>query len=418
MLVKAETFINTFSLMFLLVAIFILLNFSQTITFAATTVGCGEYWGGDWIISSSCTVTGETIGMSKNLLIQSTGTLELQGNTNLLFGFKYRRAITVSNLGSALTNYTVLVTLDTATLVSAGKLKSDCSDLRFGDAETGAIYGYPYWIEPGTCNTASTGVWVKVTTIPAGSKTIYAFYGNPTAPSASNGDKVFLLFDDFDTANAAKFTYGAAYCGYGAISYSVSGSNLTVWSDGTGRILSQRAYNVTAGENVTVVTKFNASAASSWSQNYFVQLDACDQNRYGWQDNTALGWRIEMRDGAVSTYSAAITTLTANTWYIDEIRRNSTGCFRGKIYSSAWSLLGSHENCRSVWAPVTWTWVTWQYQTTQVRFDWIFIRKTTPTEALEPTTSVSTEESNLPQYIYIYSGGKIYIYPPAGINKP
>ena len=36
----------------------------------------------------------------------------------------------------------------------------------------------------------------------------------------------------------------------------------------------------------------------------------------------------------------------------------------------------------------------------------------------EPTVTVGSEQSNLPQYIYIYSGGVMYIYPPAGINKP
>jgi hypothetical protein len=415
---NAGAFIDAFSITSLLVAIFAFLNFSQAITLAATTVGCGEYWGGDWTVSSLCTVTDETMGMSKNLLIQGTGTLELKGTTNLLFGFKYRKSITVSNPGADLSNYTMPITLDTATLVSAGKLKSDCSDLRFGDSETGAIYGYPYWIEPGTCNSASTRVWVKVTTIPAVSKTIYVFYGNPTAPAASDGDKTFLFFDDFNSANTAKFTYGGTYCGYNAISYSVGGGNLTVWSDNTWRILGLKIYNVTSGENVTVVTAFNASAASNWMQNYFTQRDTCSQNRYGLQDNTALGWRAEMVDGIGTSYSSAITTLSANTWYVDEIRRNYTGCFRSKIYSSAWSLLGSQESCKAVWAPVTWTWSTLQYQATQMQFGWLFISKATPREALDPTASVNAEESNLPQQIYIYSGGKLYVYPPAGINKP
>jgi hypothetical protein len=708
---KKETFINTFSLALFLLSIFILLFFPKTITFASTTAGCGEYWGGNWTIPANtyCGVLNEVIAVSKHLVLQPGSTLELNGTTNLIFGFKYRIPITISNPGAALTNYTINVTLDTASLISAGKMRNDCGDIEFGDAD---LNGYPYWIEEGTCNTANTRIWVKLTTIPAGSKQIYMFYGNPTATSISNGSKVFLFFDDFSTADTSKFTYGSSYCGYNPLSYSVSNGKLTVWSDGASwRILSQKAYNVTTVENVTVVTKFNASASSSWLQNFFVQLDACDQNRYGWQnvwlkgwqyrkpitinntqnsntltnyqvlvtldtqslisagkmqpycndtrftdsdgntllsywiesgcnttstkfwvnvtnipasstktiyvyygnssatsasngtatfvkffdfnsgtgqncyspgswqwrcdypgnfsyftgrtsggvygsnytsvayegaysinstigdtsagyyldfdaefnftqfptpdnylttfylkteasgsetssnfvitqkystiwenvtihninqdwtrvqaitnssysrlriffrahtsttgatsiqkiwvdnvfiakytspepttsvgnEETNISWNIQMKDGTGYTYSSTITTLTANTWYIDEIRRNSTGCFRGKIYNSSWSLLGSHEVCKSVWSGVTWTWVTWQYQTTQVQFDWLFIRKATPIESLEPTATVGTEESNLPQYIYIYSGGKLYIYPPAGINKP
>ena len=414
---KKEAFINTFSLAIFLLSIFILLFFPKTITFASTTAGCGEYWGGNWTIPANtyCGVLNEVIAVSKHLVLQPGSTLELNGTTNLIFGFKYRIPITISNPGAALTNYTINVTLDTASLISAGKMRNDCGDIRFGDAD---LNGYPYWIEEGTCNTANTRIWVKLTTIPAGSKPIYIFYGNPTATSISNGNKVFLFFDDFSTADNSKFTYGSSYCGYNPLSYSVSNGKLTVWSDGASwRILSQKAYNVTTVENVTVVTKFNASASSSWNQSVFVQLDNCNQNRYGWV-NASGGWVIQMKDGTGYTYSSVIARPNYNTWYIDEIRRNSTGCFKGKIYNSSWSLLGSHEVCKSVWSGVTWTWVTWQYQTTQVQFDWLFIRKVTPIESLEPTATVGTEESNLPQYIYIYSGGKLYIYPPAGINKP
>jgi len=715
---NSEFFISTFSLVFFLLAISVFLNFSPSITLASTTTGCGEYWGGNWTIlaGASCGVLNEQIAISKHLVLQSGSTLELNGTTNLIFGFNYRKPITISNSGTALSNYAINITVDTGSLITAiyelpisisstgtaltdyqvnvtitnttilghmqsdgkdirffnqstsspytatygklnywiesisssmlsvwvkvdsipasggktiymyygnssasaesdgvatfelfdnfddnsfnttkwvvkwgtaanvkeqnqvlnitydtdqvdlcvqtntftqarpfileyklkpasqatggtnwvvgllytgtsnsnqyrmiyygtygyglykdgtliggwqdgtadmslgteynikivvnastlkvfrdgtekgswtndtydnlklgigrennlrdqfdnfrvrkyalsepttsigtetekssGKMRSDCGDMRFGDSD---YNGYPYWIEPGTCNSANTRIWVNVTTLPAGSKTIYMFYGNPAATSVSNGTEVFLFFDDFDSADTSKFNYSTAYCGYNPVSYSVSGSKLTIWSDSTWRILGAKTNTGPSGRNVTVVTKFNASAASGWNQSSFVQLDLCNQNRYGLQDNGALGWRAQMKDGTGYTYSGVITTLTANTWYIDEIRRNSTGCFRGRIFSSTWGLLGSHESCNSVWSGVTWTWVTWQYQATKVEFDWIFIRESVSREALEPTASVGSEESNLPQYIYISSGGKIYTYPPAGINKP
>jgi len=65
-------------------------------------------------------------------------------------------------------------------------MRSDCGDIRFTDSDATTLLNY--WIESG-CNSASTKIWVKVPSIPASStKTIYVYYGNPSATSASNGD--------------------------------------------------------------------------------------------------------------------------------------------------------------------------------------------------------------------------------------
>jgi hypothetical protein len=107
-----------------------------------------------------------------------------------LVGWSYRRPITISNSGGALTDYQVLVTLDTQSLISAGKMRSDCGDIRFTDSNGSTLLNY--WIESG-CNTASTKIWVKVPSIPASSsKTIYVYYGNPSATSASTYNPILL----------------------------------------------------------------------------------------------------------------------------------------------------------------------------------------------------------------------------------
>ncbi|GIW67472.1 MAG: hypothetical protein KatS3mg096_340 [Candidatus Parcubacteria bacterium] len=99
--------------------------------------------------------------------------------TNLLL---YRKPITISNSGSNLTDYQLLVTMNTASLISAGKMRSDCGDIRFTDSDGSTFIGY--WIESG-CNSASTKIWVRVPLIPVGTKTIYVYYGNPEAASQS-----------------------------------------------------------------------------------------------------------------------------------------------------------------------------------------------------------------------------------------
>ena len=115
----------------------------------------------------------------------------------------YRRAITISNSGSsALTNYQVNITLDTASLISAGKMRSDCGDIRFVDANGNLLN---YWIESG-CNSATlTRIWVKVPNIPTGTSTIYVYYGNSDAPSLSNGTNTFDGFDDFLTNTLSSY---------------------------------------------------------------------------------------------------------------------------------------------------------------------------------------------------------------------
>ena len=119
-----------------------------------------------------------------------------------LSGWSYRRPITIDNTASssALTDYQVLVTLDTHSLISAGKMDPTCKDIRFTDSDGTTLISY--WIESG-CDTASTRIWVKVPFIPASSnKTIYVYYGNPSAPSGSDGKATFVFFEDFNDADA------------------------------------------------------------------------------------------------------------------------------------------------------------------------------------------------------------------------
>ncbi|MEM5828257.1 MAG: DUF2341 domain-containing protein, partial [Candidatus Aenigmatarchaeota archaeon] len=117
-----------------------------------------------------------------------------ENREDLLEGYSYKIPITIKeNSGQTLTDYQILVTLDTQSLISQGKMKSDCSDIRFTDSDGTTLLNY--WIESG-CNTQNTRIWVKVPFIQASSiKTIYVYYGNPNATSLSNGTATFLAFD-------------------------------------------------------------------------------------------------------------------------------------------------------------------------------------------------------------------------------
>ncbi|MGC9020846.1 MAG: DUF2341 domain-containing protein [Candidatus Methanodesulfokora sp.] len=123
-----------------------------------------------------------------------------------LSGWAYRVPVTIDNTqnSNSLTDYQVPIVLDTASLISQGKMRSDCGDIRVTNDD--GITKLSYWIECG-CNTANTKVWVKVPSIPAGGKkTIYVYYGNPSATSQSNITNVFIFGDDFESGNLNKWT--------------------------------------------------------------------------------------------------------------------------------------------------------------------------------------------------------------------
>jgi len=145
-------------------------------------------------------------------------------------GYSFRRQITINNTlnSNNLTDFQVLITLDTQSLIFAGKMRSDCGDIRFTDSDGQTLLNY--WLESG-CNTASTKIWVKVPSIPANSsKTIFVYYGNPGATSLSNGDATFDFFDDFLGTSLNTNKWQVINSGSGT--YSLSNGEITIASTG------------------------------------------------------------------------------------------------------------------------------------------------------------------------------------------
>lgn len=83
--------------------------------------------------------------------------------------------------GVAQKNYEALLTINTATLISAGQMQADCDDMRFytqGNTEL------QYWLES-SCNTAFTQVWIRIPNLPVGDSYYTMKYSDPAAVSAS-----------------------------------------------------------------------------------------------------------------------------------------------------------------------------------------------------------------------------------------
>ena len=101
--------------------------------------------------------------------------------------WSYRKPVYILERNNTnLTDFTFNVTLDTRSLILAGKMRSDCGDLRFSDSSQNEL---GYWIENQTsCNTTSTIAWVKIPYLSSNSSNlIYFYYGNPSVINNSNG---------------------------------------------------------------------------------------------------------------------------------------------------------------------------------------------------------------------------------------
>lgn len=98
----------------------------------------------------------------------------------------YRTDIEISEQASiALSNYQVDLTINTADLVTQGKMNANGSDLRFY-SDSCLTTTLNHWVESGI-NTPTTIVWVLVPSIPANTvTTIYMGYGDPLAAITSN----------------------------------------------------------------------------------------------------------------------------------------------------------------------------------------------------------------------------------------
>ena len=127
----------------------------------------------------------------------------------------YRKVITIDNQAnsSALADYPVLVTVDTAGLIAAGKLNVNGGDLRFVDGTS----ELNFWVESGM-NTPSTRIWVKVPAIPAAAtKSISMYFGNTARTiSRSDGAKTFPLFDNFGGTGWEGYKYPTPVMGPGS----------------------------------------------------------------------------------------------------------------------------------------------------------------------------------------------------------
>lgn len=110
--------------------------------------------------------------------------------------WQYRKSLSIYASASSLSNYAINVTVNFV----SGKMKSDFTDIRFLDSYSNDL---SFWRRSYTSSTTAD-FWVKIPSIPDAGTTIYMFYGNASASSASSISSTFPIFaDDFETGSAA-----------------------------------------------------------------------------------------------------------------------------------------------------------------------------------------------------------------------
>ncbi len=100
------------------------------------------------------------------------------------WGYRQRIDVTSTN-GSTQSNVFLSISLDTATLITAGKLQSSCQDIRVTDVG-GKLLSYHIG-RTNACNNAATTIDFLINSFINGNSTYYVYYGNSSVLSADLG---------------------------------------------------------------------------------------------------------------------------------------------------------------------------------------------------------------------------------------
>lgn len=118
----------------------------------------------------------------------------IYGNQSTPFGtpwwnlsYPQRIPLTITNNQAGdLINFIVNITFDTETLITDGDLQANCADIRFARISNEQHQKLSYLVDPGTCNTNETNIWVLLPLLSGNANsTLFLYYDNSTVGSES-----------------------------------------------------------------------------------------------------------------------------------------------------------------------------------------------------------------------------------------
>ncbi|RLG06857.1 MAG: hypothetical protein DRN68_06310, partial [Thaumarchaeota archaeon] len=133
--------------------------------------------------------------------------------------WKYRREITITNVNGTLTDYQILVELNSSNF-NFSHAQENGSDIRFVASDDETLLSH--WIEVWNATNQSAKIWVNVSEVTEGTK-IFMYYGNENASDASDVNATFIRVID-GVVGAWHFDEGS-----GTIAHDTSGEG----NDGT-----------------------------------------------------------------------------------------------------------------------------------------------------------------------------------------
>ncbi len=271
----------------------------------------------DWSGGAGQTSMGESTKYASSSDVSAGSTITISSNTQWYdTSWKYRQSVAITNAsGSTLTDYQIPFFLDTATLIDAGKLNSDCSDLRVTNAGGTTM---PYWIatspSENTCDQTDTKIWLKVPSIPTSGTTIYAYYGNASAVAQSSGTNVFSVFADFTTGSSLPSgwvktdvgTAGTATVGSGVLSVT-NNNGVDIWENTYG---GTHAYNNTKVSGAFIAETLITSQTNSdpWAKSGIMAINSVAAAN----DNGQAFMAITPGNGAIFQYQSMTGYNAAN----------------------------------------------------------------------------------------------------------
>jgi hypothetical protein len=284
------------------------------------------------------------------------------------------------------------------------KARLDYGDIRFTDSDGSTLLNY--WQE------ADGRFWVKVPSIPASStKTIYVYYGNPSATSLSNGDATFEFFDDFigSSINTTKWDTS------GVTIVSVSNSILAYRSNvaahrtipyklSTFSNIAIRVKEKSDGTNPSIGVMFrkSTSTGSSYDNLYY--------NGYGpgvaaYADTHLIDYVFGGINYNIVNQRTGVNFVAGAWYYIELAGYGST--LTSRLWDSNYNLISNLTATNNLYSSgYAGLYSRWNDKTHYV--DYVFARKYT---SPEPTTSVGTEE-------ILSASNFVYTQSPAVSSNP
>lgn len=191
-------------------------------------------------------------------------------------------------------------------LVANAAIKSDYSDIRFFDATTGREL--PHWLEG--VGSSFPAAWVRT----GQNNTVYMYFGNPSATSASNGKAVFEVFDDFNDGqiDSALWTLlsgnGSITESGNTLNFSYTGAAANDWSANAGERQSAalRLKTLPAGDFVAAVKLNSYTVPTLTHAGIAVYGSDTDSYLWGRYSGPSHDYGLTKLDGVlIGTYSTS-----------------------------------------------------------------------------------------------------------------